>query len=47
MSFYYINVEETGKCKNLKLESEKKYTSPANELLLHMHINNEKIYKSS
>ena len=35
MSFYYINVEKIGKCKNVKKNKIKKYASPANEFLLH------------
>ena len=36
MSFQHINVEAIGKYKNKKIyELRKKYTSPANEFLLH------------
>ena len=35
MSFYYINIGTTGKCKIFFFSNLKKYINPANEFLLH------------
>ena len=45
MSFYFTNVETIGKYKSVQKMHMKKFTSPANEFLLHKYINNKKMRK--
>ena len=45
-SFYFINVETTGKYKNVRTISHfEKFTIPPNEFLLHKCRNNKKMQK--